>query len=57
MISIALPKGRLGSKAYNILRECGYTAGELDDDSRKLVIENAESGVRYFRVTPSGVAI
>lgn len=57
MISIALPKGRLGSKAYNILRECGYTAGELDDDSRKLVIENAESGVRYFLVKPSDVAI
>ena len=57
MISIALPKGRLGNKAYSILQKCGYTVSELMDDSRKLVFENAESGVRYFLVKPSDVAI
>ena len=57
MISIALPKGRLGKKAYSILKECGYTVGELTDESRKLVFENEESGVRYFLVKPSDVAI
>ena len=57
MISIALPKGRLGKKAYSILKECGYTVGELADESRKLVFENEESGVRYFLVKPSDVAI
>ena len=57
MVSIALPKGRLGNKAYSILQKCGYTVSELMDDSHKLVFENAESGVRYFLVKPSDVAI
>lgn len=57
MVSIALPKGRLGNKAYSILQKCGYTVSELMDDSRKLVFENAESGVRYFLVKSSDVAI
>ena len=57
MVSIALPKGRLGNKAYSILQKCGYTVSELMDDSRKLVFENAESGVRYFLVKPTDVAI
>ena len=57
MVSIALPKGRLGNKAYSILQQCGYTVSELMDDSRKLVFENVESGVRYFLVKPSDVAI
>ena len=57
MVSIALPKGRLGNKAYSILQKCGYNVSELMDDSRKLVFENAESGVRYFLVKPSDVAI
>ncbi len=57
MISIALPKGRLGNKAYKILEECGYTAGELAEESRKLVFENEACGVRYFLVKPSDVAI
>lgn len=57
MISIALPKGRLGNKAYKLLERSGYTASELMDESRKLVFENPESGVRYFLVKPSDVPI
>ena len=49
MISIALPKGRLGNKAYKLLEQSGYTVSELMDESRKLVFENPESGVRYFK--------
>lgn len=56
MISIALPKGRLGNKAYSLLENCGYTAGESFDDSRKLVFVNEQLGVRYFLVKPSDVA-
>ena len=56
-VSIALPKGRLGSKVYKLLEKCGYTARESIDDSRKLVFENEERGVRYFLVKPSDVAI
>lgn len=57
MISIALPKGRLGNKAYKLLELSGYTVSELMDESRKLVFENPESGVRYFLVKPSDVPI
>ncbi len=57
MISIALPKGRLGNKAYKLLEQSGYTVSELMDESRKLVFENPESGVRYFLVKPSDVPI
>lgn len=57
MINIALPKGRLGNKAYGLLQQCGYTVNEMFDESRKLIFENKQSGIRYFLVKPSDVAI
>ena len=57
MINIALPKGRLGNKAYKLLEDCGYTVTDLMDESRKLVFENEESGVRYFLVKPTDVPV
>ena len=56
-LNIALPKGRLGDKAYKLLAEAGYQANEDYNDTRKLVVENPEAGVRYFLVKPSDVAI
>ncbi|MGM9636628.1 MAG: ATP phosphoribosyltransferase [Eubacteriales bacterium] len=57
MLKIALPKGRLGMKVYEMLAECGYECGELLEDNRKLIFENPENGVSYFLVKPSDVAI
>ncbi|MFA6867465.1 MAG: ATP phosphoribosyltransferase [Clostridia bacterium] len=57
MISIALPKGRLGNKVYKLLQDCGYSVNELFDDSRKLIFVNVEAGVQYFLVKPSDVAV
>jgi ATP phosphoribosyltransferase regulatory subunit len=57
IINIALPKGRLGEKAYAIFEAAGYGCPEINEDSRKLVFENAEKGVRFFWVKPSDVAI
>ena len=57
MINIALPKGRLGEKAYALLAKAGYPCPEILEDNRKLVFENPEAGVRYFWVKPSDVAI
>ena len=57
MINIALPKGRLGEKAYAIFEKSGYGCPEIREESRKLVFENPENGVRYFWVKPSDVAI
>ena len=57
MINIALPKGRLGEKAYSIFEAAGYECPAIYEGGRKLVFESAERGVRYFWVKPSDVAI
>ena len=56
-LSVALPKGRLGDKVYNLLAGVGYGCPENYNDTRKLVVENPEAGIRYFLVKPSDVAI
>ena len=57
MINIALPKGRLGEKIYDILERAGYECPSIKENSRKLIFENPEKGVRYFWVKPSDVSI
>ena len=57
MLNIALPKGRLGDKVYRLLDGVGYHCRTIYEDSRKLVFENPETGVRYLLVKPSDVAI
>ena len=56
-INIALPKGRLGEKAYALLKNSGYECPAIEAPGRKLIFENPEKGVRYFWVKPSDVAI
>ncbi|MBQ9083609.1 MAG: ATP phosphoribosyltransferase [Clostridia bacterium] len=57
MINIALPKGRLGEKVYELFRRIGYECPAIHEQNRKLIFENPEKGVRYFWVKPSDVAI
>ena len=57
MLNIALPKGRLGDKVYELFASVGYDCSEIYSDNRKLVFENKENGVRYLLVKPSDVAI
>ncbi len=57
MLNIALPKGRLGDKVYELFASIGYECSEIRDDNRKLIFENKENGVRYLLVKPSDVAI
>ena len=57
MINIALPKGRLGEKIYEIFAKAGYECPSIKENSRKLIFENPEKGVRYFWVKPSDVSI
>ena len=57
MLNVALPKGRLGDKVYNLLAGIGYGCPEDYNTTRKLVVENPEAGIRYFLVKPSDVAI
>ncbi len=57
MLNVALPKGRLGDKVYNLLAGVGYGCPENYNETRKLVVENPAAGIRYFLVKPSDVAI
>ena len=57
MINVALPKGRLGEKVYDMFERAGYPCPSIKENSRKLIFENAEAGVRYFWVKPSDVSI
>ena len=57
MINIALPKGRLGEKVYDIFEKEGFECPSIKENNRKLIFENEEKGVRYFWVKPSDVSI
>ena len=57
MLNIALPKGRLGEKVYRMFEESGYGCPGILEDSRRLVFENKDRGVRYFWVKPSDVTV
>lgn len=57
MLNIALPKGRLGDKVYALFEKIGYECPAMREDSRRLVFENAQKGVRYLLVKPGDVGI
>ena len=57
MLNIALPKGRLGEKVYDIFEKAGFQCPSIRENNRKLVFENPEKQVRYFWVKPSDVSI
>ncbi|NLY81923.1 MAG: ATP phosphoribosyltransferase [Clostridiales bacterium] len=57
MLSIALPKGRLGNSVYNLFEAIGYDCPEINDETRKLVFINEEKDIKYLLVKPSDVAV
>jgi len=57
VLSIALPKGRLGDRVYRMLEQAGYRCADFFDGGRKLIIEDKANDLRYFLVKPSDVAI
>jgi len=57
MLNVALPKGRLGEKVYDMFERAGYECPSIKEPNRKLIFENEAAGVRYFWVKPSDVAI
>ena len=56
-INVALPKGRLGERVYEMFEKAGFECPSIKEANRKLVFENPQKGVRYFWVKPSDVAI
>ncbi len=47
-LTIALPKGKLFTKAVGYLADVGYSAEGLSEDSRKLVITNEHSKIHFI---------
>ena len=56
-LNVALPKGRLGEKVYDMFEKAGFSCPSIKETNRKLIFENEETQVRYFWVKPSDVAI
>ena len=57
MLNVALPKGRLGQKVYDMFEQAGFECPSIKENNRKLIFENDKCAVRYFWVKPSDVAI
>ena len=57
MINIALPKGRLGEKVYELFEQAGYACPSIKENNRKLIFENSAVGVRYFWAKPTDVPV
>ncbi|MBQ8178105.1 MAG: ATP phosphoribosyltransferase [Clostridia bacterium] len=56
-VNVALPKGRLGEKVYDMFERAGYECPAIKENNRKLIFENKEKKIRYFWVKPSDVTI
>ena len=56
-LNIAIAKGRLGDKGYELLKQIGLECKELEEDSRKLILTNEENKVRYVLVKAVDVPV
>jgi ATP phosphoribosyltransferase regulatory subunit len=54
-IDVALPKGRMGDKVYQLFVDAGLATPAIFDDSRKLIFQDDEKKLRFFLVKPSDV--
>ncbi|MBO5924759.1 MAG: ATP phosphoribosyltransferase [Clostridia bacterium] len=56
-IKIALPKGRLGEKVYQMFENAGFDCPAIKENNRKLIFENDKKKLKFFWVKPSDVSI
>ncbi|QCJ45302.1 ATP phosphoribosyltransferase [Bacillus sp. S3] len=56
MLTIAMPKGRIFEEAVELLRKADYKLPPEFDDSRKLIIDVEEEGLRFILSKPMDVA-
>ena len=56
-INVALGKGRLAEKGYEIFKKIGYDCNELEKKSRKLIFENSEKKIRFILVKAQDVPV
>lgn len=57
MLNIALPKGRLGEKVYDLFEKAGFECPAIKENNRKLIFTNEKLSLNYFWVKPSDVSI
>ena len=57
MLNIALPKGRLGEKVYDMFEKSGYDCPSIKEKNRKLIFTNEDKDICFFWVKPSDVNI
>src|SRR3954465_7251706 len=55
ILTIAMPKGRIFEEAADLLRKAGYQLPPEFDDSRKLIIEVENEGLRFILAKPTDV--
>ncbi len=55
MITIALSKGRLAEKALDLLETAGYDVSAGREESRKLILEDEKTGLRFIMAKPADV--
>ncbi|KNF10172.1 ATP phosphoribosyltransferase HisG [Gottschalkia purinilytica] len=56
-LNIAIAKGRLGDKGYELLKKLGLECKEFEEESRKLILTSEENKVRYVLVKAVDVPI
>ena len=56
-LTVALAKGRLATDTVKILEAAGVDCTCLEDDSRKLVLKDEKSGIRFIMVKPTDVPV
>ena len=57
MLNIALPKGRLGDRAYRLFAACGFPCAAMEQEDRRLVLTADNGQIQYLLVKPSDVPI
>lgn len=55
LLTVAMPKGRIFDEAAALLRKAGYPLPLEFDESRKLIIEVPEAGMRFILAKPMDV--
>jgi ATP phosphoribosyltransferase len=54
-LTIAMPKGRLFNSVVKLLHAAGYLDRTLEEDSRKLILCDNQSGLRFILAKPTDV--
>jgi len=56
-LTIALAKGRLARDVQKYFKKCNVDVSDLNGDTRKLILEDKESNIRFLLVKPADVPV